>query len=152
MVNTLFERDKKLSSTAQDLNNEMKYVKRTLILNCYPKWTIQHKKKKPHNEFFEFISKVILPYTTDLGESLNRFLEKHRNPNIKHNPIFKKEVLLASKCRSVVCEIPCGGYEDKWIGQKNRRLSTRLKECHRDTLPYDILKNPEKTALTKHAA
>jgi len=30
--------------------------------------------------------------------------------------------------------------------------STRLKEHHRDTLPKYILKNPEKTALTKHAA
>jgi len=35
---------------------------------------------------------------------------------------------------------------------EKRSLSTRLKEHHRDTLPRNILKNPEKTALTKHAA
>jgi len=46
VVNTLFERANNLSSTAQDLNSEMKYVKRTLMMNCYPKWMIQNKKKK----------------------------------------------------------------------------------------------------------
>jgi len=30
-------------------------------------------------------------------------------------------------------------------------LSARLKEHHRDASPRNILKNPEKTALTKHA-
>jgi len=35
---------------------------------------------------------------------------------------------------------------------QKRSLSTRLKEHHRDTLPRNILKNSEKTALTKHAA
>ena len=33
VVNTLLEWAKKLSSTTQDLNNELKYVKRTLLLN-----------------------------------------------------------------------------------------------------------------------
>ena len=46
VVSTLFERANNLSSTAQDLNSEMKYVKRTLMMNCYPKWMIQNKKKK----------------------------------------------------------------------------------------------------------
>jgi len=32
-VSTLLERAKKLSSTTQDLNSELKYVKRTLLLN-----------------------------------------------------------------------------------------------------------------------
>jgi len=43
---TLLERAKKLSSTAQDLSSEMKYVKWTLLLNGYPKWMIKNKKKK----------------------------------------------------------------------------------------------------------
>jgi len=43
VVNCLFERAKKLSSTAQDLNIEIKHVmKRTLMLNCYHKWMIQN--------------------------------------------------------------------------------------------------------------
>ena len=48
------------------------------MLNGYTKWMIQNKKKKQHNGFSEFISKGILPYTTDLGESLKRIMEKHR--------------------------------------------------------------------------
>ena len=46
VANTLLERSKKLSSTTQDLNSELKYVKRTLLLKRYPKWMIKDKKKK----------------------------------------------------------------------------------------------------------
>jgi len=46
---------------------------------------IQNKKKKQHNGFSEFISKVILPCTTDLGESSKRILEKHRKRTICSN-------------------------------------------------------------------
>jgi len=67
-VSTLFERAKKLSSTAQDLNSEIKYVmKRTLMLNCYHKWMIQNKKKKQHHGFSEFISKVFFTLHNWLG-------------------------------------------------------------------------------------
>jgi len=52
------------------MNSEMKHVKRTLMLNFYPKWMIQNKKNKQHNGFSEFISKVILPHTINLGETL----------------------------------------------------------------------------------
>jgi len=45
-----------------------------------------------------------------------------------------------------------GKVNNKYVGQTKRSLSTWLKECHRDTLPKNILKNPEKTALTKQAA
>jgi len=41
--------------------------------------------------------------------------------------------------------------EHKYIGETKRSLSTRLKEDQRDTLSKNILKNREKTALTKHA-
>ena len=70
VVKTLFKRAKKLSSTAPDLNIEMKYAKRTLMLNCYLKSTIQNKKSKKHNGVSVLISEVILLYTTDLGETL----------------------------------------------------------------------------------
>jgi len=45
VINTLFKRSEKLSSTAQTLNSEMKYVKRTLLLNGYPKWMNQNKRR-----------------------------------------------------------------------------------------------------------
>jgi len=61
VVSTPFERDKKLSSTAQDLDSATKYVKRTLMLGGYPKWIIQNKKKKQRNGCSELISKGILP-------------------------------------------------------------------------------------------
>jgi len=32
-----------------------------------------------HNISLELLSKVILPYTDNLGETLKHFLEKHRN-------------------------------------------------------------------------
>ena len=68
---------RKLSSTTQDLNSEMKYVKRTLLLNGYPKWMIKDKNKKEYNRPPEFRSKVVLPYSADLGETLKRILERH---------------------------------------------------------------------------
>jgi len=159
VVNTLLERAKKLSSTTQDLNSELKYVKRTLLLNGYPKWMIKDKKKKQYNRPAEFRSKVVLPYTADLGETLKRILERHRirtifKPTIKLSTVLAsgKDAVPASKRRGVVYEIPCGSCEHRYIGETKRSLSTRLKEHHRDTLTRNILKNPEKTALTKHAA
>jgi len=59
-----------------------------------------------------------------------------------------KDAVPASKPRGVVYEIPFGNCEHRYIGETKRSLSTRLKEHHRDTLPRNILKNPEKTALT----
>jgi len=57
IVTTLLERAKKLSSTTQDLNSELRYVKRTLLLNGYLKWMIKDKKKKQYNRPPEFRSK-----------------------------------------------------------------------------------------------
>jgi len=45
---------------------------------------------------FEFISKVILPYTIDLGETLKRILEKHRIRTI-FNPTIKPSTILSSE-------------------------------------------------------
>jgi len=52
----------------------------------------------------------------------------------------------------VVYEIPCGNCEHRYTGETKQSLSTRLKEHHRDTLLGNILKTPQKSALTKHAA
>jgi len=130
-------------------------LKRTLLLNGYPKWMIKDKKKKHYNRPPEFRSKVVLPYSADVGETLKRILERHQIRTI-FKPIIKLSTVLASgkdavpdgKRRGVVYEIPCGSCEHRYIGETKRSLSTRLKEHHRDTLPRNILKNPEKTALT----
>jgi len=71
--NTFFGGLKQLSSTAQDLNSEMKYVKRSLMLNGYNKWMIQNTNKKQHTGSPEFIPKLV--YRTQLtwerfGETL----------------------------------------------------------------------------------
>jgi len=158
VVNTLLDRAKKLSSTTQGLNSELKYVKRTLLFNGYPKWMIKDKKKKQYNRP-EFRSKVVLPYSADLGETLKSILERHRIRTI-FKPVIKlsttlalgKDAVPANKRRDVVYEIPCGNCEHMYIGETKRSLSTRLKEHHRDTFPRNILENPEKTALTKPAA
>jgi len=120
---------------------------------------IKDKKNKQYNRPPEFRSKVVLPYSADLGETLKRILERHRIRTI-FKPIIKLSTVLASgrdavpasKRRGVVYEITCGNCEHRYTGETKRSLSTRLKEHHRDTLPRNILKNPEKTALTKHAA
>ena len=115
------------------------------------------KKKKQYNRP-GFRSKVVLPYSADLGETLKRIRERHRirtifKPIIKLSTVIAsgKDAVPASKRRGVY-EIPCGSCEHRYIGETKRSLSTRLKEHNRDTLPRNILKNPEKTALTKHAA
>ena len=127
-------------------------MKRTLLLNGYPKWMIKDKKKKQYNRPPGFRSKVVLPYSEDLGETLKRILGRHRirtifKPIIKLSTVLAsgKDVVPASKRRGVVYEIPCGSY----VGETKRSLSTRLKEHHRDTLPRNILKNPEKNSVNK---
>ena len=86
----------------------MNYVKRTLMLNCHAKWMIQNKKLQ-HNRFSEFISKVILPCATDLGESSKRILEKRRKRIIsiysnQSSTILSsgKDIVPANKRRGVV--------------------------------------------------
>jgi len=78
LVNTLSEWAKKLfSSPGPEQRNEVcetdSHVELLLQMDD------SKQKKKQHNGFPEYISKVILPYTSDLGESLKRILEKHRN-------------------------------------------------------------------------
>jgi len=63
-----------------------------------------------------------------------------------------KHIVPSSKRRGVVYEILCGECEHKYIGETKRSLSTRLKVYNKDTLRKNILKNPDKTALIKHAA
>jgi len=79
---------------AEDLNNGMKCVKQGLMLNCYPKWMIQKQQQQKHNGFHYFMSKVMLPYTTDLGGSLKRLLEKHRKRTI-FKPAIKPSTVLS---------------------------------------------------------
>ena len=110
------------------------------MLNCDPKWMIQNKKKQ-YNRFSAFISEVILPYTTILGESFKRILEKHRKQTI-FKPVIKsrtiqssgKDIVPSRKCRGEVYEIPCEEREHKCIEE----TGIRLQEHHRDTLPENI--------------
>jgi len=112
---------------------------------------IQNKKKKQNNGFSVLISKVILPCTAGSGESLKRILEKHRKrtilkPTIKPSTILSsgKDIVPVSKCQGVVCEIPRGECEHKYIGHTQRSLSTRLKEYHWDTLLKVFFKSRKK--------
>ena len=126
VINTLLEQAKKLSSTTQDQNSELKYVKRTLLLNGYPKWMIKDKKKKQYNRSPEFRSKVVLPYSADLGETSKGILERHWirtifKPIIKLStvPASRNDAVPASKCRGIIYEIPCGSCEHRYIGETN---------------------------------
>ena len=60
-----------------------------------------------------------------------------------------KDAVRASKPRGVVYEIPCENCEHRYIGETKRSLGTKLKEHHRDTLPRNILKNPDKNSVNK---
>jgi len=63
----------------------------------------------------------------------------------------RKDTVPANKRRGFFYEIPCGDGEYTYIGETKLSLSTRLNEHQRDTLPRNIFKNQERTALTKHA-
>ena len=82
MVNTIFEPAKKLSSTILALTTKLSMWNGLSSLLATPKGHIQTKKKKQYNGFCEFISNIILACTTDLGETLKRFLEKHHMRSI----------------------------------------------------------------------
>jgi len=117
---------------------------------------IKYKEKKQHNRSPEFKSKVILPYIADLGKILKRILGRHRI-RTTFKPIIKLSIFLASgkdavpasKPRGVVYEVPCRNCEHRYIEETKRSLSTKLKEHHRDILPRNILKNPEKYSVNK---
>jgi len=126
-------------------------VKRTLLLNGYPKWMIKNKKKKQYSRSPDFRSKVVLPYSADLGETLKRILKRHRirtifKPIIKLSTVLAsgKDAVPASKRRGVFYEIPCGSCEHRYIGETKRSLNTRLKEHHRDTYLKIFLKTQKK--------
>jgi len=70
-------------------------VKRTLLLNGYPKWIIKNRKKKQHNRSPEFKSKIVLPYSADLEETLKWILERHHIQAF-FKPIIKLSTVLAS--------------------------------------------------------
>jgi len=106
-------------------------------------------KQKKRNNTTDFLGLCLkLFYRTQLTwESLKRILEKHRKrtnfkPTTKPSKILSlgEDIVSASKCQGVVCEIPCGECEHKYIGETKRSLSTRLKEYQRNNLP----KNPKK--------
>ena len=82
------------------------------------------KKKKQYNRPPGFKSKVVLPCSADLGETLKRILERHHIRTI-FKPIIKLSTILTSgidavpvsKRRDVVYEIPCGNCEHRYIGE-----------------------------------
>jgi len=129
----------RLRTTGLNLNSEMKYVKRTRLLNGYPKWMIRNKKEKQHNESPGFVFKVILSCTANLEETSKQILERHLTRTIFKSIIklstfqsSEKEIVPASQHPGVGYEIPCGDCEHKYVGKMKRSLSTRLKEHHRD--------------------
>jgi len=76
-------------------------------------------KKKQHNGFSEFVSTVILPCKTELGELWNEFWRNVVNELLNQSAILSsgQDIVPVSKRRGVVCEIPCRECERKYIGQ-----------------------------------
>jgi len=93
VVNTLFERTKKLSSTDQDLNKRSMWNGRSPWIFTPNGWF--KTKTKNRNNTVGFLG-LCLKFV-HLGESLKRILEKHRKRTIFKSPLNQAKSYLQEK-------------------------------------------------------
>ncbi|MBV2145475.1 MAG: hypothetical protein KTM48_01895, partial [Wolbachia endosymbiont of Pissodes strobi] len=95
-------------------------------------------RKKPESNEEQNLPKAILPYIKGVTDKVGRILRKH-----KIKPIFKPQQTLAQVLGNPkdkvqlenqgVYSIPCGDCQKSYIGQTNRRISTRIQE-HKNSI------------------
>ena len=151
VISALTRRAKLVCTKNEYLAEEIQYIKKTMMLNGYPKTFVEKEIKKtlknmestPHNsskEKTEGIAKLFLPYEGGYGEKIKRIAKKHgidvvftRGQNLKQklatskgNKLDKQGVVYSIKCKNKRCKM-------EYIGQTGRQLKCRVKEHEADS-------------------
>lgn len=133
---TLAIRSKKLCDNL-NLNDEMNNLHSALVQNGYSNYMINkyinYRKKQNSEVSTHPISLVHLPYIRGTTDKISKLLYRH---NIK--TIFGTDKKIGNFLRNIkdhcplevhgVYEIPCGSCTKTYVGQTNRRVSSRIYE------------------------
>ena len=151
VISTLTRRAKLVCTKNDYLAEELQYIKKTMMLNGYPKSFIEKEIKKtlkkmentPNNsnkEKTEGIAKLFLPYERGYGEKIKRIAKKHgieviftRGQTLKQKlstprgkKLEKQGVVYSVRCKSKRCKM-------EYIGETGRQLKIRMKEHETDS-------------------
>ena len=153
VVRSLTDRADQFSSTSQQRNSEVKFVRDVLNANIYPKSVLDRvqtdcrlKEKTTRS--------VVIPYVKGLSERISRVLRPFQVSTF-YKPINKistilglpKDPLKSEDVCGVVYQVSCRDCEKQYIGQTTNSLATRLKQ-HRAACKHLQM---EKSALAEHA-
>ena len=94
---------------------------------------------------------VVLPYVQGMTERLQRVFKKHialhSKPGytLRQALVAPKDKLSSDEKQGVIYSVRCQGCDGEYIGETERKLSTRMRE-HRTS----VTKGNEKSALSTH--
>ena len=143
-IKTLTRRAKTICMEKSDLDNELKYIEKTMQLNEYPRSivkkaiteTLNPKPKEKKDKEDENMIKMYLPYEKGISENIARISRKFnvKLVNTKGKSLQKlvkpksTTNLNNEKESGVVYKVSCENCDKKYIGETGRRLETRIKE------------------------
>ena len=147
-IKTLTKRAKTICTNQEDLNNELKYIQRTMELNDFPtklvtktikKTLSSHNKNKKVREEDHSIN-LYLPYEKGLSEQISK-MSKIYNVKVIHTKNKSLKDIMKEKDNSniskmetqgVVYKIKCTTCEKSYIGETGRKLKIRVNEHKND--------------------
>ena len=152
VVRSLTNRAYQFSSTSQQRNSEVNFVRDVLSSNNYPKSVLD--RVRTDSRLKEKNRSVVIPYVKGLSERISRVLRPFKISTF-YKPINKISTILGlpkdpiknENVCGVVYQVNCRDCEKQYIGQTTNSLATRLKQ-HRAACQHLQV---EKSALAEHA-
>lgn len=154
VVRSLTDRAYQFSSTSQQRNSEVNFVKDVLSSNNYPKSVLDRVRTDNRSKEEKTTRSVVIPYVKGLSEKITRVLRPFQISTF-YKPINKISTILGlpkdpvkhEHVCGVVYQVNCRDCEKQYIGQTTNSLATRLKQ-HRAACQHLQV---EKSALAEHA-
>ena len=147
-IKTLTRRAKTICTDKEDLKEELNYIRKTMLLNEFPKSLIErtitktlhnHNNKKKENENENMI-RMYIPYEKGISENISRVCRKF-NVQLVHtrNKSLNNMVKVKTSqnedtenVSGVVYKVHCNDCEKCYIGETGRMVKTRMKEHKQD--------------------
>ncbi len=153
VVRSLTNRADQFSSTSQQRNSEVNFVRDVLSSNNYPK-SVFDRVRRGSRLKEKTTRSVVIPYVKGLSERISRVLRPFQFSTF-YKPINKISTILGlpkdpiknENVCGVVYQVNCRDCEKQYIGQTTNSLATRLKQ-HRAACQHLQV---EKSALAEHA-
>ena len=165
-IKTLVRRAKLLCTEKHDFEEELKYIRKTMALNDFPKRIIEktirealteNRELNRTNEKEENMISMYLPYEKGISENIQR-ISKGFNVKVIHKKNKSLKNIVNTPCltnetpmdqQGVVYKVKCGECEKFYIGETGRKLRTRLREHEKDA--SSDKKEECISGLSKHA-